>query len=172
MIQGADADWVESFRRLLWPKLGKIAQLIRHSTGFPLYTKSRVTEQGFVGRVSEDTEQFEKSLEQMDFERNPLSTLKRRNEDDIEEGSWRRIGFDDESMQLHVVIYDSADVENATAGDTFVYAHFEKRWDTDPLAHLRKVGLDKKKGRDMMREILNRNGYSWDSIRPSAFSTN
>jgi len=110
----------------------------------------------------------------MEFERNPVATLNKghTNSDKISEVSWRRVGGNDsDDMQLHTVIYDSSDVPRADSGSTFVYAHWEKRPDHHPLAHLRSKDCDPEKGRQMMRDILNRNGYSWDSTRPSQYST-
>jgi len=169
---GADADWLEGLRQWLLPRLGRAAQTVRHTTGLRIATESRVTGEEFVGQVPLPPEEFEQALVEMGFERNPLATLKQRETDtgDLEEGSWRKIGFDDESMQLHVVIYAASDVPHAEPGSTFVYAHYEKRWDTNPFGHLRKTDFDKQKGCQKMRQLLNRHGYSWDTTRPSAYT--
>lgn len=173
-LDQSELDWIESFRKWFIPKLGRVARFLRHNIDGLWYVRGKVGQNQFVGKMDMSTEEFEHVLEEMGFERNPVAALKHRPtaRDDVAEGSWRKIGYEEApDMQLHVTIFDSADVPNAAPGNTFVFAHWEERWDTKPLSHYRANNFDPEKGVAMVRDLLNRYGYSWDSTRPSAYSS-
>jgi hypothetical protein len=173
MIGGARADWIESLRQWIVPKFGVVAKFFNEATDSKLYVTSSTNNRELVGRVGEPIEEFELFLEDAGFERNPLASLKRwRSKKEWEDGSWRKVGYEDSPhKQLHIVVYDSTDVPNADPGSTFVYAHWETRWDTKPWSHYHGHDYDPEKGVKMTRDLLNRNGYSWNSTRPSAYAT-
>lgn len=166
---GHKQDWIERVRRAIIPKLGYITQLVEDVTGADLYVQSETHQNQFVGRVPLDEESFEKELDTMGFERNPLASLKhlRSDQTNAEEGSWRKVGFDDEpAMQLHIVLYDSNHIDNQYEDYTYVYAHWEYRWDTDPLKHYRGDNFNAGEGVRRMKKYLDEEGISYELVRP------
>jgi hypothetical protein len=108
----------------------------------------------FVGYVEMDIEDFEEALHEMEFERNPLSYWKYFPGIGHEQGSWR---WTEGCWQLHVILYDShpENGEDQDTPRTYVFAHWEYRWDRYPLKHLRTKHLDRAKGVNRMRTKLN-----------------
>lgn len=169
------SDILERVRRFAIPKLGVLVNYINEHTGQDLYVEGPTTPSQFVGRVEMSEEEFEEVLEEMGFQRNPLASLKthtRTNE--IEEGSFRWLGTQqppwtadyDDRFQLHVIIYDGKLVPDADVGETYVYAHWEYRWDTDPIKHYRSVDWDAEQGVEMMQRFLDSHGIDYDQQRP------
>lgn len=147
-------DFFEAVRLSLIPLLGALVNGYNELTGSDLYVTGATTNEQFVGRVDMSEEQFEQELQQMGFERNPLASLKRlRGTREYEEGSFRFYESDSD-FQLHVIIYDGSVIPNASTGETYVYAHWEYRWDRAPLRHYRGERVDVKYGVDMMRAML------------------
>lgn len=156
----------EKLRRSILPRLGIVVQLLEDVTGVPLYVRSGTHTSQFVGRVPYSEPEFESELQEMGFERNPLAALKRlRRTNEVEEGSFRYVE-DDRDKQLHVVIYDGEPMANAATGVTYVYAHWEYRWDTDPLKHYRGIDVNEAEGVQRMEKHLNEHGIPYDNIRP------
>jgi tRNA splicing ligase len=104
----------------------------------------------FVGYVKMGEEEFEKRLHDMGFHRNPLSYWKKVSKKlGGEEGSWRKV---EDEWQLHLILYkdDEHDEER-----TYLYAHWEYRWDVHPIKHLRGKKINVTKGvNEMRRELL------------------
>ena len=165
---GHKQDWWEKIRLWLIPKLGTVTQLIEDVTGSYYYVKGKTHNNQFVGRVPMDEEDFEKKLHEMGFERNPLASLKTLGStDEIEEDSWRKVGFDDApDMQLHVVLYDGEPMNNASVDVTYVYAHWEVRWDSRPVDHYRGRGFNGPEGVRRMKRLLDESGVNYEPIRP------
>lgn len=165
---GHKKDWIERFRRWIIPKLGILALIAEEVTGENYYVQYDLRNKEFVGRVSMDEEEFEKFLHEQGFSRNPLSALKRlARTSEVEEGSWRLVGFDDyPDRQLHIILYDGSAVSDADTGYTYIYAHWEYRWDTNPKKHYRGVDYDEKEGVLRMRRILESNGVQYDFVQP------
>lgn len=116
----------------------------------------------FVGYVEMGEEEFEKRLHEMDFHRNPLSFWKRVPKLGPEHGSWRK---NDGEWQIHAVLY-----EKSVDGElrTYIYAHWEYRWDRRPIKHLLRNGLNSTKGVNEMRREMNLasiNYYNDPSVR-------
>lgn len=107
----------------------------------------------FVGYVEMGEEAFEEVLHEMGYHRNPLAFWKY-TVNAQEEGSWRRVEGD---WQLHVTLYDHPEYENRT----YIYAHWEYRWDRKPLAHLRGEGINVPKGVNEMRRDLTMANVEW-----------
>lgn len=161
-------DWIETVRRTVIPRLGLMTQFIEDVTGERYYVNSTTHTNQFVGRVGMCEEVFEKRLTEMGFVRNPLASWKRLGTTgEREEGSFRKIDFDESpDMQLHVILYDGEPINNAAVNVTYVYAHWEYRWDVHPIRHLRKKELSGPDGVRKMKKLLDENGINYEPIRP------
>lgn len=161
-------DYWESLRKRVIPRLGKVSLFLEEVTGKPYYVTSETRNDQLVGRVDMNIENFEEKLHEMGFQRNPISSLKSRlHTSDVEEGSWRKIGFPEENdKQLHLVLYDADEVDNADSNAVYVYAHWEYRWDTNPYKHYKGVGLDPKEGVVRTRRLLDDEGIELDFVQP------
>lgn len=161
-------DYWEDVRRYIIPPFGAVAQAINDAIGVELYVHSQSRNHGFVGRVPMGEEAFEEYLHEWGFERNPLSSFKYRLQySDVEEGSWRKIGLEDSPVgQIHVVLYDGSEINNAKNGECFVYAHWEYRWDIHPIKHYRATDVDSKRGVMYVRDLLDDSGIDYEYIQP------
>lgn len=111
----------------------------------------------FVGYVEMSEEDFESHLHEMGFYRNSLAYWKYFPGLGQEEGSWRWLEGD---WQLHVMLYDGhpeQDASDDAEPKTYVFAHWEYRWDRHPFKHLRGVDQSDPKGVNRMRTMLNEN---------------
>jgi len=167
---GHKQDWWERLRAWLVPKLGVFTQLLEDITGDYYYVESKTHNNQFVGRIDMPEEDFEAELHEMGFERNPLAAWKHLGSGEHEEGSWRKVGYEgeDQKMQLHVILYDGDKMQNADSGVTYVYAHWELRWDSDPMGHYRGKIYEPGTGVKMMKDLLDQNGISYTLERPPA----
>jgi len=166
---GHKLDWIEKLRLWLIPKLGVIAQHLSEKSDKPIYVSYDLHNREFVGRVPMNEESFEKKLDEMGFERNPIAALKTlESTGELEEGSWRKVYPEEHpDWQLHVILYDGEKQHNAgDTGYTYVYAHWELRWDTKPWKHYRGVKYNPDKGVKKMKKLLNENGIDHKPIRP------
>lgn len=168
-------DTFEAIRRHGVPMLGALVHVYNEATDSDLYVEGKTTRSQFVGRVPMGEEAFEDELERMGFERNPLASFKRLVGTRLpEEGSFRWVGSQkapwtsdyDDDYQLHVIIYDGEVVPDAETGETYVYAHWEVRWDSDPVAHYFGEGLDIEQGVEMAQQFLDHYGIDYDQQRP------
>lgn len=166
---GHQHDYWEGWRSWFIPKLGVIAQFLQDVTGDRYYVTSEANRNELVGRVPVQTEEFEEMLHEWGFRRNPLASLKHlsTDEDEWESGSWRKIGYEDHpEMQLHVIYYNGNKIEGAADDHTFIYAHWEVRWDVHPLKHYWGYGFDADEGVRRMKDILDQNGVPYKEVRP------
>lgn len=161
-------DYWEGLRGYIIPKLGEIVQFINEAFRKELYVTSESRRNQFVGRIDMSVEEFEEVLHDNDFKRNPLASLKTRvGTNEVEEGSFRKLyPHDDPEFQLHVIVYDGSDIPKAATGETFVYAHWEYRWDVYPLKHYRGEDFDADIGVRKMREILRIDGIEYEFVQP------
>lgn len=165
-------DFWEGLRGWLLPKLGVIAQFLEDVTGDRYYTESDTHKNQFVGRVALPEEAFEKVLHDLGFDRNPLAAWKHlsTDTDNYEEGSFRKVGFGEyPRMQLHVILYDGAGFEEGESEHTYVYAHWEYRWDTNPIKHYRGSNgrYSAEEGVRRMSALLDEADVEFDDVRPS-----
>jgi hypothetical protein len=165
-------DFFERLRRTVVPPLGTVVQFINELGGLDLYVTGSSRSNEFVGRVAMSEEAFEKELEVMGLTRNPLASLKKLpSTGEVEEGSFRWVpgpnDSRDQSKQLHVIIYDGSDIPDADTGYTYVYSHWEYRWDTHPIKHYRAVDQDIEQGVEMMQNKLDAHGTEYDDVPPS-----
>jgi hypothetical protein len=165
---GHKKDYWEHVRSKLLRKTGLVAQYLEDTFGGVYYTTSTIHKNQFVGRVDMNIEAFEEALHEMNFKRNPLASYKRLWEsDDVwEDGSWRKLYDEHPDWQLHTVIYDSNSIDNVERDATYVYAHWEKRWDTHPVQHYRGVGMNGPAGVRRMKRLFDEHGIESKPIRP------
>jgi hypothetical protein len=164
-------DTLEHIRRTYIPLLGMLVSAYNESRGTKYYVESAVYDSQYVGCVDMSEERFEEELAQLGFERNPLASLKTRaGTSEVEEGSFRWVPNSPTKLntdyQLHCVIYDGSLIPDANTGETYVYTHWEKRWDREPMAHYNSEDFQPKLGRNMMRSKLEVNGIEYDDTRP------
>lgn len=160
MFKATQDRW-ERVRRKVIPAIGKAIRYLDRGHGVGLYVTSTTDKPEFVGVVPKSEEAFEKDLEEMGFERNPLASLKSLvTTKEIEEGSFRWYDSDGD-FQLHVVIYDGSKMPDAETGETHVYAHWEYRWDVRPIKHYRGINLSDEKGAEMMKKRLDVHGVPY-----------
>lgn len=161
-------DLFEKIRATVIPPVGKIVQLINEATGLDLYATSRTHESEFVARVHLPEEEFEEVLGEMGFVRNPLASLKQLTKvSNIEEGSFRYIGQPLASnKQVHVIIYDGRAGQDSKDDKTYVFAHHEYRWDTNPLKHYSGEDVRDRKGVSFVRRRLEDYDVPMDEARP------
>lgn len=164
---GHKHDYWEGWRAWVIPKLGGIANWLERMTGNHYYVESETHNNQFVGRVPMGEEEFEEVLHDLGFHRNPLASLKHLGTGESEEGSWRKVDYSDSPrMQLHVVLYDGGEIPLGDSNHTYVYAHWELRWDVDPWGHYRGHNYDADTGVRKMKKLLNEAGVSHEPIRP------
>lgn len=141
---GHTHDFWETVRHKLAPPIGRLV------TGI---SRAETTDDQFVGYVEMGEEEFEEELHEMGFERNPLAYWKYIPGVGEEQGSWRK---NDGKWQLHVILYDGHPNEphEDHGPRTYVYAHWEYRWDVHPIKHIRGIDQDRTKGINEMRREL------------------
>jgi len=148
---------------------GVLTQFIEDMTTCRYYVDSGTHNKQFVGRVPICMRDLEERLSDLEFKRNPLASLKRSESDydNFEEGSWRKVGFEDHpKMQLHVILYDSNAIDNRDDDMTYVYAHWEYRWDVHPIRHFRGKNASGPEGVRRMKKLFDENGINCKSVRP------
>lgn len=166
---GHGQDWIERFRRWFIPKLGQFVQLWNDIRRDNHYVTSTLPSNQFICRVPMGEEEFEKELVEMGFERNPLASLKTlASTGEVEEGSWRKVGYggEDSDMQLHIILYDGNKMADAKTDYVYLYGHFELRWDTDPYGHYRAHDFRVEEGAKLMKDLLGQRGISYEVVRP------
>jgi hypothetical protein len=137
-------DTIELLRRTYIPLIGRVVSLYNEYNGTSYYVESTTNGEQFVGRADLSEEAFEEIPE----EPTNLNT----------------------DYQLHCVIYDGSAVPDADTGETYVYAHWELRWDKRPIDHYNGVGIDFTTGKNMMQEMLDEAGVEYDNSPPPNIS--
>ena len=137
-ILDADDDWIEGFRRWLYPKLHPYLTRVNG------YGVGTVGEAQYVCTLPAGEEHVEEVLVDHGWTRNPIACYKTHADGRQSEGSWRLRGLDDRydlledsSKQLHITFFDADD-----QGAVDVYCHQEYDWMCAPLMHLREVELE------------------------------
>ena len=160
----------EKIRRWFIPTFGALVSLYNERAGSALYTTGVTSDNQFVGRVPVSEQEFETILDTMDFTRNPLASLKSLSTGEIEEGSFRWCPPEGSTLnrnyQLHCVIYDGSLIPDAETGETYVYAHWEYRWDVYPIKHYRGDNFDAERGVELMKTMLHENYVEYDYQLP------
>lgn len=172
MLSDTRTEFWEQLRRNTLPYIGRLLVEFNSHVSADLYVQGVTSRDQFVGIVHRTESQFERDLNTLNFESNPLAAWKKLYDTDVyETGSYRLPtdntrghGVSEElqtfldanavawapDMQLHVVIY-----QLDTNSDTIaVFAHYEPSWSTHPLVHYRSTHVYADLGREMMRTML------------------
>lgn len=142
---GHNLDFYERIRFTLARPIGRLVTGVK---------SVEIDSAEFVGYVEISEEEFEKELHEMDFHRNPLAYWKTFPGFGGEHGSWRWVEGD---WQLHVMLFENPSIADIPDGEdrTYIFAHWEYRWDRYPLKHLRTLDQSDSKGVNRMRNKLN-----------------
>lgn len=147
-------DTMEDVRRTIIPPVDAAVEEYNDAAGTDYYAECNTTDEQYVGAVSKGERQFEQDLESMGFERNPVACLKdQESTNETEDGSFRLVQGD---YQLHVVIYNRGKPDT-----TYVYAHWEYRWDTHPIKHYDEDEFSESKGISRMRELMDEHNITY-----------
>lgn len=160
-------DFFERLRLAVMPRIARIFNVYNEVCNADLYATHPTWNNQFVGRVDMGEEELEKELAKLNFERNPLAALKHiKGTDETEEGSFRWLGtnHDDyrDDFQLHVIIYDGSPENDAQTGETYVFAHWEYRWDVRPVKHYNGAEYAPEQGVKMVRDMFDAHGINYD----------
>jgi len=149
-------DWVETFRRTVYPPLHKPLSKLGDRIGVNLYAEGRMYKNQYVGTVYEDEDVIEREFESLGAQRNAIACLKSFPDGRVSEGSWVILHDEQpelvpEGLQLHMTLFKP---ESGGHGRE-VYAHLEDDWRVSPLAHLRAKNFSPKQGIEIARPLLN-----------------
>jgi hypothetical protein len=140
-------DWVEGFRRTVYPRIHRPLSKLGDLIGIDLYATGSVGWNQYVGTVYESEETLEQELDGLSAERNLVACLKSLPDGRTSEGSWVFRHKDEpdlieEGMQLHLTLFKTSSGRSGRA----VYAHYEDDWQNSPLSHLQSKNFSPKKG--------------------------
>jgi len=140
--RSAPVDRVTRLRRRVLPALHRIKEPLG---GYAICTLDPAE---YVGTVSRSLDAIRETLRDMEFEREPIASLKRRADGRLSAGSWVRRESPLADKQLHVTL-----VREAT-GVVELYAHREYSWLTHPYRHYTFSEWEPEAGAARMRELL------------------
>lgn len=145
-LLNSDDDWIESFRRYLYPRIHAPLSTFGDKIGVNLYSIGHVAEAQYVGKFDEGEETIEKEFDDR-AERNPVAALKSLEDGRTSEGSWVVLHDDapaliEEGMQLHFTLFVREDGQEGRE----LYAHYEDDWRAAPLDHLRSTNFSASDG--------------------------
>jgi hypothetical protein len=145
----ADDDYIERFRRFLYPKLHGFLKL------FGGYSVGKTGKNQYVGTLDMSDEELERVLAKLGFERNPIACYKRNEHGNGSIGSWALRSHDDPfgelevDRQLHVTLFHPVNGSGVA-----VYAHDEYDWQDKPIAHLKGRDFRPEDGVEYTKELL------------------
>jgi hypothetical protein len=153
-ILNSDDDWIESFRRSLYPLLHDPLSKLGEKIGVNLYAVGSVGGNQYVGKFDENEDAIEEEFDSR-AERNPVAALKSLEDGRTSEGSWVVLhdhcpDLIEEGKQLHFTLF----VREDGAAGRELYAHYEDDWRAAPLAHLRSENFSPEKGVKIAEEYL------------------
>lgn len=136
-------DYIEGFRRIVYPRLHKPLSALGNKIGINLYAEGHVGKNQYVGTTHAQEDKIERELDSLSAERNVIACLKTLRDGRVSEGSWVLLHEDvpeliAEGMQVHITLFKPKD---GSVGRE-VYAHYEDDWRSAPLAHLREKNFD------------------------------
>ncbi|OLZ41795.1 hypothetical protein A6E15_12720 [Natrinema saccharevitans] len=147
---GIDAlDLTTRVRRRVLPALHRVKE--------PLggYAICRQHPSEFVGTLERDLDAVRSLLVELDFEREPIASLKIRDDGRRSAGSWVRRDSPLATRQLHVTLF------RAESGAIEVFAHREYSWLRHPYKHYTQDGWDSRGGVERMRALLSARNVSY-----------
>lgn len=137
-------DLVNAVRRSFLPQ---VHYLLRGTFGGYAVSHTTVDEYALTARCSEA--RLEAILDELDFSRNPIASLKVRIDGNTSEGSWVWRPSPLADNQLHIVLHE---LEDGSGVD--VYAHWECSWVRHPYKHYVARGYDAEIGVELARRWL------------------
>lgn len=140
--RSAPVDRVTRLRRRVLPALHRIKE--------PLggYAICSLDPAEYVGTVPRPLDDVRAVLRRMEFDREPIASLKRRSDGRLSAGSWVRRDSALADKQLHVTLVRDA------PGAVELYAHREYSWLTHPYRHYTFAEWEPKAGVERLRELL------------------
>ncbi|SNZ03276.1 hypothetical protein SAMN06269185_0235 [Natronoarchaeum philippinense] len=135
-------DRVTRLRRRVLPTLHRIKEPLG---GFAVCTLDPAE---YVGTVPRPLDDVREALRRMEFEREPIASLKRRSDGRLSAGSWARRESPLAEKQLHVTLIRDA------PGTVELFAHREYSWLTHPYRHYTFDGWEPEAGAERMRDLL------------------
>lgn len=145
-LLNANDDWIESFRRSLYPLLHDPFSKLGEKIGVNLYAVGSVGGNQYVGKFDESEEAIEREFDDR-AERNPVAALKSLEDGRTSEGSWVVLhehcpDLIEKGKQLHFTLFVREDGKSGRE----LYAHYEDDWRTAPLDHLRSTNFSPSEG--------------------------
>lgn len=154
---GIDAlDLTTRVRRRVLPALHRVKE------PFGGYAICRQHPSEYVGRLERDLDAVRSLLVDLGFEREPIASLKVRDDGRRSAGSWVRRDSPLATRQLHVTLF------RTESGAVELYAHREYSWLRHPYRHYRQNGWDARRGVERMRELLADRAVSYRRDRAGA----
>jgi len=138
----APVDRVTRLRRRVLPALHRIKEPLG---GYAICTLDPAE---YVGTVSRTLDEVRETLRRLEFEREPIASLKRRADGRLSAGSWVRRESPLADKQLHVTLV--RDAPSAVE----LYAHREYSWLTHPYRHYTFSEWEPEAGVERLRELL------------------
>lgn len=161
LSSGANDDWQEGIRRVLYPWLHPRLDKLGDALGIPLYAMGHVGYNQYLGLVDESEEVVEEELVELGLRRNPIACLKELSDGRVSEGSWvLREPTDsraliESGMQLHLTMFARQDGKPGRE----LYAHYEDDWRVSPLKHLRESAFSAASGVQKGRVLLDQHTF-------------
>jgi len=148
MSDGVQRRLSYRLRRSFGPVLDRAMRTVTDET-------IRVYPSGYAGTVHTEIDRLESVLSERGFSWNPVSMYHYTRLGKQTNGSWvsRESPFAD--RQLHAVLV------RQDAGRIDVYAHEEFNWRRHPLKHTRDAGIDRERGVERMRSVLDDLGVDY-----------
>lgn len=129
--------------------IGRISHKIEILGTGTHYSTADLHNNEFVGRVPRSKRDLSDILLSIEF---------------IDEGDSMRLLNED--MQLHAFLYDGCKILSGTDGCTYVYAHYEDRYDKNTIDHFLKRNKNGAEGVRRMKRLLDELGVTYEPIRP------
>lgn len=140
--RSAPIDRVTRFRRRVLPALHRIKEPLG---GYAICTLDPAE---YVGTVLRPLDAVRETLRRLEFEREPIASLKRRADGRLSAGSWVRRESPLADKQLHVTLVRDG------AGVVELYAHREYSWLTHPYRHYTFSEWEPEAGVERLRELF------------------
>ncbi|WP_254766912.1 hypothetical protein [Salinilacihabitans rarus] len=146
---GDDLDLTTRLRRRVLPTVHRIKEPFG---GFAQCTQHPAE---YVGTVHRELREFHSELEAMEFDPEPVASLKVHEDGHFSAGSWVRRNSPLAKWQLHVTLF------REQRHEIEVFAHREYSWLRHPYKHYTGEGWDTTGGVERMRSLLSDHGVTF-----------
>ncbi|MDS0474063.1 hypothetical protein [Natrinema sp. 1APR25-10V2] len=135
-------------------RLGPVITRLGRTLGQPEY---RLRDTEYVGTVHRPLGEFTETLQEHDFEWDPLAWYHQPPVGSEPNGSWtyRRTLLADRQIHVILIAHSSTYID--------VFAHEEYNWLRHPIKHLWQVGIDRKAGSSKMQRWIESHGMEIDT---------